>query len=70
MTRTTTIVFDAYGTLFDVSAAARALADAPGRAAFAARWQQVADDWRAKQLEYSWLRAVTGAYREIGRAHV
>jgi len=65
MTRTTTIVFDAYGTLFDVSAAARALADAPGRAAFAARWQQVADDWRAKQLEYSWLRAVTGAYRDF-----
>ncbi len=51
-------VFDAYGTLFDVAAAARALADEPGREAFAEVWQQVAADWRAKQLSYSWLRAV------------
>lgn len=62
MTRFTTCIFDAYGTLFDVSAAARALAAAPGREGFAAVWQQVAADWRAKQLEYSWLRAVTGDY--------
>mgnify|MGYP000456208489 CR=1 FL=1 len=62
MTRITTCIFDAYGTLFDVSAAARALAGEPGRDAFAAVWQQVAADWRAKQLEYSWLRAVTGQY--------
>ncbi|MHA7888154.1 MULTISPECIES: haloacid dehalogenase type II [Roseicyclus] len=62
MTRITTCIFDAYGTLFDVSAAARALAGEPGREGFAAVWQQVAADWRAKQLEYSWLRAVTGDY--------
>ncbi|NKX46325.1 haloacid dehalogenase type II [Roseicyclus persicicus] len=62
MTRITACVFDAYGTLFDVSAAARALAAEPGREGFAAVWQQVAADWRAKQLEYSWLRAVTGDY--------
>jgi 2-haloacid dehalogenase len=62
MTRITTCVFDAYGTLFDVSAAARALAAEPGHEGFSAIWQQVAADWRAKQLEYSWLRAVTGDY--------
>jgi 2-haloacid dehalogenase len=39
-------VFDAYGTLFDVSAAARDLAGEPGREAFAEVWQQVASDWR------------------------
>lgn len=58
MTKITTCVFDAYGTLFDVSAAARELARRPGRDAFAQVWQQVANDWRLKQLQYSWLRAV------------
>ncbi len=58
----TTAVFDAYGTLFDVSAAARRAADEPGRAAFAERWVEIARDWRLKQLQYSWLRAVTGAH--------
>ncbi|PWK62181.1 haloacid dehalogenase type II [Roseicyclus mahoneyensis] len=60
MTKITTCVFDAYGTLFDVNAAARALAGEPGRATFAAVWQQVSADWRTKQLQYSWLRAITG----------
>jgi 2-haloacid dehalogenase len=55
-------VFDAYGTLFDVAAAARALAAEPGREAFAKVWPQVASDWRLKQLQYSWLRAVSGEY--------
>ncbi len=55
-------VFDAYGTLFDVSAAARELAQEPGREAFARVWPQVAADWRLKQLQYSWLRAVTGEH--------
>ncbi|MFW5641405.1 MAG: haloacid dehalogenase type II [Roseicyclus sp.] len=55
-------VFDAYGTLFDVAAAARALGRQPGREAFAAIWPQVAADWRAKQLQYSWLRAITGEH--------
>jgi 2-haloacid dehalogenase len=34
-------VFDAYGTLFDVAAAARELAAEPGREAFAKVWPQV-----------------------------
>lgn len=56
----TTCIFDAYGTLFDVNAAAREAAAEPGRADFAAHWPGVAADWRAKQLQYTWLRAVTG----------
>ncbi len=58
----TTCVFDAYGTLFDVAAAARIAAQEPGRAALADCWPVLAEDWRRKQLEYSWLRAVTGDY--------
>jgi 2-haloacid dehalogenase len=58
----TTCIFDAYGTLFDVGAAARRAAAEPGREALAARWQEVANNWRLKQLQYSWLRAVTGEY--------
>jgi 2-haloacid dehalogenase len=59
------VVFDAYGTLFDVNAAARLAAEEPGRAALAAVWPQVARDWRLKQLQYSWLRAVTGAHADF-----
>ena len=58
----TTCVFDAYGTLFDVSDAARRLAAQPGQDAVAAKWADIAAMWRAKQLEYSWLRAVAGTY--------
>ena len=53
----TTCIFDAYGTLFDVNAAARLAAAEPGREALAAVWPQVARDWRLKQLQYTWLRA-------------
>lgn len=49
-------VFDAYGTLFDVDAAARA-ADLPPDL-----WPQLSADWRRKQLEYTWLRSVAGAH--------
>ncbi len=58
----TTCVFDAYGTLFDVTSAARRAADEPGNAALQDNWQQIARDWRQKQLQYTWLRAVTGAH--------
>ena len=61
----TTCVFDAYGTLFDVSAAARLAADEPGRDKLAACWQKLASDWRSKQLQYTWLRAVTGDYADF-----
>lgn len=51
-------VFDAYGTLFDVHSAVRRHADAVGPDA--ARLSEV---WRVKQLEYSWVRALTGRYQ-------
>lgn len=51
-------VFDAYGTLFDVGAAARLAAAEPGREALKRVWQKLASDWRLKQLQYTWLRAV------------
>ena len=54
----TTCIFDAYGTLFDVSAAAREAAAEPGNEALAAVWPEFAANWRTKQLQYSWLRAV------------
>ena len=57
-----TCVFDAYGTLFDVNAAARKLAEEDGLEGFAAVWQQVAMHWRSKQLQYSWIRAITGEH--------
>ena len=53
-------VFDAYGTLFDVGAAARIAAAEQGRDALAAKSGELAEFWRQKQLSYSWLRAVSG----------
>ena len=52
--------FDAYGTLFDVHAAVRrhAAALGPDAAQFSALW-------RAKQLEYSWVRTLAGQYRDF-----
>lgn len=61
----TTCVFDAYGTLFDVTAAARQAAQEPGRTELAACWQKLAGDWRQKQLQYTWLRAVAGEHTDF-----
>ncbi|MGC8202091.1 haloacid dehalogenase type II [Aliiroseovarius sp. PTFE2010] len=55
-------VFDAYGTLFDVAAAAREAARDPAFAPLRDLWPQVARDWRLKQLQYTWLRAVADAH--------
>jgi len=52
-------VFDAYGTLFDVGAAARIAAGEKGRDALAAKASELAEHWRQKQLQYTWLRAIT-----------
>ncbi|HEU0222625.1 MAG TPA: haloacid dehalogenase type II [Paracoccaceae bacterium] len=60
-----TCVFDAYGTLFDVAAAARAAAAEPGREALADLAPRLAEIWRLKQLQYTWLRAVTGAHADF-----
>ena len=53
-------VFDAYGTLFDVNSASRAAQDALG-----SRWQPLADLWRAKQLQYAWLRGLGGHHADF-----
>ena len=53
-------VFDAYGTLFDVHAAVRRHASEVGD-----DYQFFSEIWRAKQLEYSWTRALMGAYRDF-----
>ena len=63
----TTCIFDAYGTLFDVAAAARQAASEPEFAHLAGKWPQIAGDWREKQLSYSWLRAVQGAHVDFWR---
>ena len=61
----TTCVFDAYGTLFDVAAAAREAAAEPGREALKETWAELSAHWRAKQLQYTWLRAVTGDHTDF-----
>ncbi|MCW8846909.1 MAG: haloacid dehalogenase type II [Gammaproteobacteria bacterium] len=50
-------VFDAYGTLFDVNSAAARESDALGDT-----WQPLADLWRSKQLQYTWLRSLAGSH--------
>ena len=61
----TTCIFDAYGTLFDVAAAARQAASEPGQEGWAAKWPDLASQWRLKQLQYTWLRAITGAHTDF-----
>lgn len=60
-----TAIFDAYGTLFDVAAAARIAASEPGFEALADTWPEVASIWRSKQLQYTWLRAVSNAHTDF-----
>ena len=61
----TTCVFDAYGTLFDVTAAARLAAGEPEFPNLRNRWGEVANLWRLKQLQYTWLRAVADAHTDF-----
>ena len=60
-----TCVFDAYGTLFDVTAAARQVAEAEGGEALADLWPTLAADWRERQLAYTWLRSLAGAHADF-----
>src|ERR1700722_10186577 len=53
-------VFDAYGTLFDVNSAARSAEDSLGE-----KWQPLAELWRAKQLQYTWLRGLAGRHADF-----
>lgn len=56
-------VFDAYGTLFDVDGAARQAAK--GDPSLNTVWMALSADWRRKQLEYSWLRTITGEHADF-----
>jgi 2-haloacid dehalogenase len=53
-------VFDAYGTLFDVNSASRAAQDSLGE-----KWQPLAELWRSKQLQYTWLRGLSGRHADF-----
>jgi 2-haloacid dehalogenase len=56
------LVFDAYGTLFDVhSVTRRAESLFPGKGA------AISAAWRTKQLEYTWLRTLMGRYEDFSR---
>jgi 2-haloacid dehalogenase len=54
------VLFDAYGTLFDVHAPVGRVAAELGPNANA-----ISDLWRAKQLQYTWLRSLMGAHAEF-----
>jgi 2-haloacid dehalogenase len=49
------VVFDAYGTLLDVHGAMQRHADS-----LPPDWERISVEWRQKQLEYSWITALTG----------
>lgn len=53
-------VFDAYGTLFDIHSPTAAIADELGDKA-----QPLSEMWRAKQLQYTWLRSLMDEYTEF-----
>jgi 2-haloacid dehalogenase len=54
------VVFDAYGTLFDVQSVAAAT-----EAAFPGHGTVITQIWRLKQLEYTWLRSLMGQYADF-----
>ena len=58
--KTKSIVFDAYGTLFDVNSAAEKCKDKIGD-----KWEVFADFWRTTQLEYTWLRSLMKRHKDF-----
>jgi 2-haloacid dehalogenase len=59
------LVFDAYGTLFDVHSVTRLAEELfPGKGA------ALSVAWRSKQLEYTWLRSLMGTYEDFNRVTV
>ncbi|WP_332686710.1 haloacid dehalogenase type II [Bosea sp. (in: a-proteobacteria)] len=54
------VVFDAYGTLFDVQSVAGLT-----EAAFPGHGETITQIWRLKQLEYTWLRSLMGRYEDF-----
>ena len=54
------IIFDAYGTLFDVNSAAEKCKSKIGD-----KWENFANFWRKTQLEYTWLRSLMGRHKDF-----
>ena len=54
------IIFDAYGTLFDVNSAAEKCKDKTGE-----KWEGFANYWRTTQLEYTWLRSLMKRHKDF-----
>ena len=54
------IIFDAYGTLFDVNSAAEKCKDKIGN-----KWEGFANYWRTTQLEYTWLRSLMNRHKDF-----
>ena len=54
------IIFDAYGTLFDVNSAAEKWKDKIGN-----KWEGFANHWRNTQLEYTWLRSLMKRHKDF-----
>ena len=54
------IIFDAYGTLFDVNSAAEKCKDQIGD-----KWEAFANYWRTTQLEYTWLRSLMKRHKDF-----
>ena len=54
------IIFDAYGTLFDVNSAAEKCKDKIG-----SKWEGFANYWRTTQLEYTWLRSLMKRHKDF-----
>ena len=58
--QTKAIVFDAYGTLFDVNSAAEKCKNKIGN-----KWLSFANFWRTTQLEYTWLRSLMKKHKDF-----
>ena len=54
------IIFDAYGTLFDVNSAAEKCKNKIGE-----KWEDFANYWRTTQLEYTWLRSLMNRHKDF-----
>ena len=54
------IIFDAYGTLFDVNSAAEKCKDKIGN-----KWESFSNFWRTTQLEYTWLRSLMKRHKDF-----
>ena len=54
------IIFDAYGTLFDVNSAAEKCKGKIGD-----KWENFANYWRTTQLEYTWLRSLMNKHKDF-----